>query len=194
MELGTYTQTLEPLTEPVTLTEAKLYARVDANDDNDLLTGLIKTARHQVEHFTGRQLVTATWRLDCRTFPSDTQLRLERCPLVEVTSVKYYDAANVQQTVAATDYIVQTGPEPGFIELKTDRTWPTGLYDRADAVQVVFKAGYGTAASVPADLKQAIKILINHLYEQREPVAYGITVAEVPLAYRNLVWSYRVGL
>ena len=49
-----------PGEEPVTLAEAKAWCRIDAADEDALLSALIAAARLQVESLTGRALVTQT--------------------------------------------------------------------------------------------------------------------------------------
>ena len=53
--------TTAPSVEPVTLAEAKDFARVDTSDSDTLLTSLIKVARRRVENETGLALITQTW-------------------------------------------------------------------------------------------------------------------------------------
>src|SRR5690348_5785828 len=52
-----------PGEEPVSLAEAKAFARVDGSDEDALVSALIAAARLHVESLTGRALVTQTWRL-----------------------------------------------------------------------------------------------------------------------------------
>ncbi|HVW36055.1 MAG TPA: head-tail connector protein [Pirellulales bacterium] len=61
-----------PAAEPVTLAEAKLHARINLTDDDDLVSALIVAARRYCEAFTRRQFVTATWNMVLDTFPSRT--------------------------------------------------------------------------------------------------------------------------
>ena len=49
-----------PAIEPVTLSEAKLHLRVDGNDDDTLIQGLIQTARVDVETISLHKLITQT--------------------------------------------------------------------------------------------------------------------------------------
>lgn len=46
--------------EPITLSEAKLYLKVDYTDEDALITSLIKSVREHVENFTGLALVAKT--------------------------------------------------------------------------------------------------------------------------------------
>src|SRR5690242_18760477 len=52
-----------PGEEPVSLAEAKAFARIDGSDEDALVGALIAAARLHVESLTGRALITQTWRL-----------------------------------------------------------------------------------------------------------------------------------
>ena len=52
-----------PGEEPVSLAEAKAFARIDGTDEDALVGALIAAARLHVESLTGRALVSQTWRL-----------------------------------------------------------------------------------------------------------------------------------
>jgi uncharacterized phiE125 gp8 family phage protein len=69
--------------------------------------------------------------------------------------------------------------------------WPATACYNYGAVQVTFVAGYGNAAAVPADLKAAIKLLVGHLYENREAVTLGAMPAELPLGFASVTNRYR---
>lgn len=53
----------EPAMEPVSLDEAKAHLRVDTEDDDAYITGLILAARQVVEDDTRRALLTQSWLL-----------------------------------------------------------------------------------------------------------------------------------
>ena len=56
-----------------------------------------------------------------------------------------------------------------------------------DAVTVTYKAGYGDAASaVPPRTKHAIKLLLGHLWRNREAVS-AVRLTEVPMAIDALL-------
>lgn len=67
-----------PLTEPVTLSEAKLHLRVDNSftDDDMLISGLIIAARQHCENITRRALISQQWKMTGDRFPSPMAGRL----------------------------------------------------------------------------------------------------------------------
>ena len=81
---------------------------------------------------------------------------------------------------------------PARVTVKDGESYPDTIGE-ADAVKVTFTVGYGaTAADVPESFKAAILLLVGHLFENREAVATGLTVTEVPLAWKYLLNSYRI--
>lgn len=175
--------TTPPASEPVTLDELKAWARVDSTDDDDLLTANGVAAREHVERWLGRQLVTATWTLTMRDFPSGL-IRLPRPPLQSISSIKWKDTDGTLSTMDAGDYLVDTAADPGTVEPAT--SWPKPG-DFPDAIQIAFVAGFGDPADVPENIKIAIKALAAHWYEAREPAVVGASVANVPSHVSALV-------
>lgn len=45
--------------------------------------------------------------------------------------------------------------------------------------------------TVPGDLKEAIRQLVGHLYENREATLVGISAEELPLGFWDVVSQYR---
>lgn len=184
-------RTVAPATEPVSLTEAKAQCRIDGTAENDLLTALIAAARTHLEEITWRALITQTWRLTLRGFPTcNAPIYLPRPPLIAVSSITYVDTAGTTQTLASGDYTVDAAAEPGTIEPAWGLSWPL-TRDQPAAVTITYTAGFGNAAAVPSDLVHALKLLIGHWSENREAVAEG-GLTEVPLAVQALVAPWLV--
>lgn len=180
-----------PAVEPVTLAQAKLHLRVDMPEDDTLIEGLIIAARQWVEQYCRRALVSQTWELHLDSWPSGA-VYLPWPPLVSVTSIKGTDEAGVETTVSASNYQADTFSVPGRVTLKSTGTWPATTL-RPGGCAVRYVAGYGAAADVPQVFKQAILLLVGHLYENREDViATGVTAAAVPMGAKTLLWPYRV--
>ncbi|KWT72375.1 Gene Transfer Agent (GTA) ORFG06 [Hyphomicrobium sulfonivorans] len=158
-----------PATQPVTLEEAKLHLRVEHEVEDTLISGLIAAAVAEIDGRHGylrRALVTQTWELTLSRFPAARRIVLPMPPLQSVESVKYYDGANNEQTFDADNYEVVGTDEQGFVALNIVSSWPA-TYDREKAVTVRFVAGYGAAASVPANIRQAILLRVGDLYINR---------------------------
>jgi uncharacterized phiE125 gp8 family phage protein len=62
------------VTEPVTLAEAKEYARIDGNSEDALITSLIKMARIHCESYIGKCIVLKTVEINSFTFPYQFQM------------------------------------------------------------------------------------------------------------------------
>ena len=182
-----------PTVEPVTRNEAKLHCRIDSTDEDTYVDGLIAAARRAIEIQTGRALVTQTLRLTRDIFPASRVLRLERPPLQSITSVKYQDTADVEQTLSAASYQADAKSTPGRLVLKDGYTWPS-TKNNANSVTVIYVAGYGLEAAVPQDLKQAVLLLTAHLYANREPVDVrpGAGAIQIPKTIDYLCMPYKV--
>jgi uncharacterized phiE125 gp8 family phage protein len=185
----------EATQEPVTLEEARTHCRVSSHDDDVYLASLISVARRWVERRTALQLVSATWTWNVDEFPLQTQpFYVPVMPVQSVTSVKYYDGDGTQQTLSSSAYAVDITSRPGRIGLPYGYSWPIAQ-DRQNAVEIIFKAGFGGAAptvaqsvaAVPKTIKQAILLLVGHWYENREPVNIGNIVSDIPLCVESLL-------
>ncbi len=183
-----------PVIEPVSLQELKDHLRIDDVNDDALLDAIITAARQHAEFSTRRNLITTLLDLFLDDFPSspDTVL-LPFPPLQSVTSVKYFDTDNAQQTIAAADYEVDTSSEPGRLRPVTSKFWPS-VRDRVNAVEIRFTAGYGAGiVDIPAGLRQAILIVAATLYENRESFTVGEgAVANMPFSADALYGQHRV--
>lgn len=176
--------------EPVTTDEAKDHVRADHDDDDTLIGTLITAARQQAELYTGRSFINTTWDYSLPEWFDVA--RLPRSPLSSVTSVKYYDANNTQQTLSSSYYLVGTNGDPGIVSLADGYTWPT-LYYRPHPITIRFVAGYGaTAAYVPQAIKQAILLMVGDLYANRESIVVGTVSSRIALTAQALLGPYRV--
>lgn len=181
-----------PVIEPVTLAEAKDWARIDTTEEDSLISGLISSARALSETFTRRSFINTTWRYSLDKFPCENYIVLPQAPLSSVTTLKYYDSNGILQTHSSALYYVDTESEPGRLILNPNEVWPTIQTDKLSAVQVNYVSGYGaTADLVPTDIKTAIKMLVAHWYDVRPAISVE-NLNEVPMAYSNLLWQYKV--
>jgi len=184
-------RTSDAAVEPITVDEARLFARQDDTTDDDQIRTLIVAAREWVENYTARALITQTWtqKIDWR-FPP--MIILPFAPLQSVTSIAYTDTAGSAQTLASSQYTVDTQRKPGRVFEAYSVSWPSTRYIR-QAITVTYVAGYGASgASVPEPIKLAIKQLVLHWYDQRAPVIVGTISKEIELAVKSLLSPYKV--
>ncbi len=173
MDDGTYRVTVLPISEPVTLTEAKAQCRVDISDDDALITSLIVAARQYCEGIDWLAYMTQTIEFWLDGWPADDEIELPRPPLQSVASVEYYDVNGVKYTLATSVYDVDLVSTPGAIYLKYLQTWPTLQLRDRNAICITYDAGWDTPAYMPQTIKQAILLLVGYWYEQRESVLIG---------------------
>lgn len=184
---------VEPGAEPVELETVKAHLRVTGNEDNAYIRDLIIAARRVIEIQAQRSLITKTWKLVQDCFPSSRVISLPFGPVQSITSVKYRDAAGVEQTLSSSLYVSDVVSTPSRVILKDGVSWPEVWRD-GNAVTVEFVAGYGDQPSaVPGDLKHAIMLLVGHYYENREDIFVGnIDARHLPKAVDYLVMPHRI--
>jgi uncharacterized phiE125 gp8 family phage protein len=188
--------------EPVTLANVKTHLRIDHSNDDDYIDLLIEAATDYTEDVTGRSLMPKTYDLYLDAFPASDAMPIELCspPLISVTSIKYYDQADVEQTWTASEYVVDTDQSyKGLVYPAINYSWPAPrIFPKA--VHIEYTAGYADSGAspavpqdnIPATLQHAIYLLIGHLYENREMTTAGIEIKDVPTAYDALIANYRV--
>ena len=165
-----------PTVEPVTLAQAAAHVRQDSSADDAILTVLITAARMSIEKQYGLYLCTQTVDVYYPSFGNCDRLKVYRGPLASVTSVKYTDSADTENTFASTSYDVDI--RRGEIVLKYAASWPTATMRPSDPVVIRGVFGYGAAAAVPSNITQALLLRLGHLYSHREEVTLGNTAVE----------------
>lgn len=167
-------------------TEVKQHLRIDHTDEDDLLDVYIAAATKLVDGYTGilgRALVNQTWKQNFAGWSDCMRLRVG--PVSSITSVKYYDEDNTQQTLSASVYTYLTDALGAYVRRAPDQSWP-GHYSRLDAIEVLWVAGYGAAGSaVPAGVRTAMLLAIGNWYDNRDGAM------ELPPASLALLRPYR---
>lgn len=174
----TFVVSVAPAVEPVSLDEAKVQCRIDSTFDDDEITGMIIAARIQAELNLNRYIITQTIDSYYDCFQSFFELP----PLQSVSSITYLDSNGDSQTLATSQYVVDSKSIPARITPAYGISWPS-TYDQTNAVTIQFVGGYGLAADVPEVIKQWIKLQVTQYFENRNPVVIGASVAEVPRDY-----------
>lgn len=155
--------------EPVSVAELKAFARIDHEDEDVLLTELIRTARQALDGragLLGRALVSQTWRLALDRFPAVISLPLPPARSVDEIAITAPDGTTT--VLAAGAYLVEGlgDDEPATIRPAAGAAWPATAAVPG-AVRVTFQAGYGEAEDVPEPIRNAIREHATFLYEMR---------------------------
>jgi len=159
-------------------------------DDHDAqLSALIAAAVECVEYDSRARLVQQTLELSMDGFPYGTTYFDLPGPVSSVTTVKYLDSGGTEQTWSSADYLVDSKRD--VIHLAYKANWPTTRVE-PNAVTVAYVAG-NTIGNVPQMAKHAVKLLVTHAFENREPIVVGAISKEIEQSYEALVHRLRPG-
>jgi uncharacterized phiE125 gp8 family phage protein len=179
--------TTPPATEPVSLAEAKSHLRVTHADDDAYISTLIISARRRVEARTGLRLITQGWSqfMDCWPQGGIVDVRLN--PVSAISDVITYGDTDTPATIDPAHYFLDATSNPPRLVFRTGR-FPANPGRRAKGIELRVTAGFGTAAQVPQELKQAILLLVADAFANRGDES----VRPLPAAVLELINAYRV--
>ena len=173
----------------ITLEEAKDHLRVEGDFEDALILSLIQAAYKHAENKTRRTLIDR-----------EETLILDRLP---IRGMGIELPFNPVQEILAFDYIDPDG-NPESIDLLTLRLdkrtlypmlmpqfgteWPQ-VIGEPESITIRLRIGY---EETPADIRQALLLLISHFYEHREAVVAGVSVTTLPMGVDMLLGSYQI--
>lgn len=182
-----------PAVEPVSVSEARAYLRLDGTEDDAALAAFLKAARELCEAFTGLVLIATRFQ-ETQAFvtlpgtpvpwTASRTVRLSKRPLRQVAALTLISADGTRTPLSPTDYTVEEDPH-GAARLRMTFLPPAGARVEAD-----YWAGLGADwNTVPEALRTGILRLAAHLYAHRDnPADSG-----PPLAVAALWRPYRIG-
>ncbi|MBS8258743.1 hypothetical protein DYI23_00805 [Roseibium polysiphoniae] len=155
-----------PALEPVTVAQMRNQLRLTGAQEEDLLTGLIQAARQQIERETRRALIRQGWRLYLEAWPMGRIVSLPIAPVLSVDEITVYDLDGNGHVLDPSDYTLDRSSDPARIRIGLGAGGPAASLLGAE---IDFSAGYGdNGQDVPAPLRQAIRLLAAHWFENRE--------------------------
>jgi len=176
-----------PAEEPVSFVEAKAFLKVDDTAEDGLITTLIGAARLHVEGVTGRALLAQSWRVVLDGWPDDRVVKLPVTPFMAVTEITAYDAGGAGHEVPLAQFL----SEPDRLLLPATVAGMPVLRER-QGIEIDYVAGFGTEPEdVPADIRQALLLLVGYWFEHRDAVIVAGSGAVVPSGFDRMVAGYR---
>lgn len=175
------------LASPIPLADARQHLRVTGADEDMLIAQLLAASIGAISERTGRSLSAETWALSLPNASGDIDLPYP--PVQSITSITYFDASDQAQSATLSDFYLFSGDDRATLRPKSGKAWPS-TSTREDAITITYVAGY---TNIPAPLRAAVLLNLAHLFENREAVAVGLSVAEFPLSVESLVNLYRRG-
>ncbi|MCK5600430.1 phage head-tail connector protein [Candidatus Pacearchaeota archaeon] len=180
--------TEQPSVEPITVEEVKVWARIDGTDEDDLITELIKSTRIQIEKYLNRSLIQQTVEMILDYWPRQ-EIELPRGDVISFTKIELLDEDNAITEYDSDKYYL-AGGTPNRLVIKSDDSVPdpsdVGNRNRG-GIKLTWFSGYGTAASdVPQTIKEALKLWVTFIYENR------VMNPNPPLDVKTLLEKFRI--
>jgi uncharacterized phiE125 gp8 family phage protein len=174
-----------PAAEPLALDETRAYLRVEHADDDELIAALVAGARIHIEAQTRRALIAQSWRLVLDAWPADGRIAVRPAPLQALTAVRVYDANGDAQAIDIQAFVPDTTASAlAFMP------WALPAPGRlAAGIELDVTVGYGDALAVPEPLRQAVRLLVVHWYENRGVTGPGPLM---PAGVAALLAPYRM--
>ncbi len=191
---------------PIDVDDAKRHLKIEPEDnsENDTVKDLIATATKPLEGpegWLGRALITQTLelRLDCFPYPEILlpcpPLQLDVDGNAEHVVVRYIDTNGALQTVDSSIYrVLPVANGPARIVTAYGKCWPCPRCEH-EAVRIEYRCGYGDAPDdVDAAIRHAMRLMISHLYQNREAVSSAQVQQLLIRGYDSLLSSSRIFL
>tara|TARA_R110001606_G_scaffold116277_2_gene245168 strand:- start:3941 stop:4495 length:555 start_codon:yes stop_codon:yes gene_type:complete len=173
------------LDDVISVADLKTFCRVDGTAEDTLVSNFRDAAISYIESACNIRIgdVTAEGYLDQfepTSFPFG--------PVSAISSVEYLNQSNVLTTLPASKYYFEIDGSAGRMNFLN---YPTVYSYALNRVKINFTVGY-PEAEVPQGILQAIRILVAHYYENRQPSVVGKTVNAVPYSVDALLNNFRV--
>lgn len=170
----------------------KNFLKIVDVQDNELITFLMASAGRMIETYTQRFLLTQTWDYYIDRYENNARspdpwwtgvrqghvgslfssdeiyIKLIKAPIASITSITYFDTDDVETTFAASKYFLDDVSEPPRIILNHGETWPSDGLRKANTFKIRVVGGYGAVDDIPEDLRNAFRMQVHYLYENRE--------------------------
>jgi uncharacterized phiE125 gp8 family phage protein len=180
---------IAPTAEPVTLTEAKLAARVSGATMDGLIPGLITAARELAEQETSAKFMAQTWRAELVDWPEATDvLPVNQASAAAVT---YWTGSAWATALSGAAYTFAPDGNGTVLAPATGTSWPTlGARPVGPRVRIDLTSGAADATGVPESVKLFIKACVAYWIDN--PQAASPTGVALPMHLGHLLDRQRL--
>lgn len=169
---------------PLDLIEVKTHCKIDGNDEDAYLTGLIQSAAATFERESKLLLMAAEYVSVFGRWAG--ALAGLQGPLAQVLSISYVDVLGASVEMSSDYYQVsQLYPDRVHITQPLDLLPLLALHP--EPILVRYLAGYTAPAQLPPEFRQWLLLMVGHWYENRTPLVIAVNTAEVPLSAKYLM-------
>ena len=190
----------------------QLRITVISDADKANLEAYLAAAIEFVEGVCGCSIMKQTWLLGLDSFPAFDGRRgrrddflprpflLPRGPVLSVDRFEYTDAAGNVQALTSSDYVLVSSLKPPAIYPPYGGYFPVAR-TVPDSVRITYTAGMGVdpddgttddPEAVRESVKMAVKFLVGHWYNHREPFPVDVKPEKIPYALEVLLCSSRI--
>lgn len=180
MNFNRISRTVEPTQLPVSVEDVKLQLNITNPNEDAFLTNLIEVAAAMIDgpHGIGIALCPQTYEFSLNGLSSNFTIPIY--PVRSVDKIEWTEHDGVDYSSTALRFDRNTNPCQVYHDIRAT--------PREGSAVLTFTAGFTT---VPADLRQAIVMLVGHLYENREATS-AVKLETVPMAVDTILARYRV--
>lgn len=176
-----------PAEQVVTTTQLKEYLRIDNNLEDGRLEVMEAAAVKLLEDYISQKFVTQVWDVFLNQWPLSNNSKwwdgVRETAISEVLVASrnitlpigigqslvefstYSDDEEFPEQVS--NYTVDTIGPRIKVGLKLGGVWPTTVLRANNGIRFRVQVGFGNASDVPSDIKQSVKELVAHMYENR---------------------------
>ena len=151
------------------------------------LRAYLRAAMAGIEGRIGKALISRRFALRMAQWRSGDRQALPLAPVSAVISVKVIEAGVPEVEVPSQRwYLEGDGHRPHLVA----RGVSLPVVPRGAEAEVVFEAGFGAWAAVPADLRQAVLLLAAQFHEYRHDP--GLQAGALPFGIQALIERWRI--
>lgn len=157
-----------------------LHLRVDTTEQDPLLSAYIAAAVGYLDGYSGRLgrcILKQKW-----AFPLNDNTEVVYLPFPDCRDFA------VEREQPASTWTALSGVD---VQIARDAVFLAELPDDLEGVHLTCYAGWDTPAKVPAPLKQAVRMLVAHWFDNRAEVTVGQAPHQLPAGVEMLISPYK---